>query len=66
MTARSQAPTRRALRYEKDQRLYCVRCGSIIEIIDPGNDQARPQQFVCCGVEMRATTEVSVHLGDTH
>jgi hypothetical protein len=64
MTTRSQAPTMRAQRCETGQRLYCIHCGSVIEIIDPGNVQSVPQRFVCCNREMCPTTEVSVHIGD--
>jgi hypothetical protein len=64
MNARSQISTRPGTAYERGQRLYCPRCGSEVEILNPSNTTSPSMILLCCGEEMRATTEVAVHLSD--
>ena len=64
MTARSQEPTTMGLGHEKGQRLYCPKCRSEIEIINPCTCIPSTQVLLCCGEEMKPEIGVSVHLDD--
>ena len=48
--------------FEKGQRLYCAKCGSEIEIVNPCTCEPPDQEFRCCGEEMNASTGVQVNV----
>ena len=64
MTAKTEAThIRKQAEYPAGQRLYCRRCGSEIEIINPCTCQPSKQSFTCCNDPMTPTAGGNVHLG---
>ena len=64
MTARSQESTTQGRGHEKGQRLYCKKCRSEIEVINPCTCTPSTQVLRCCGEEMKPAIGVSVNLDD--
>ena len=64
MSARSQQSTTKGPGHEKGQRLYCRKCRSEIEIINPCTCNGSTQVLRCCGEDMKPEVGVSVNLDD--
>ncbi len=64
MTARSHESTTKARGHEKGQRLYCEKCRSEIEIINPCTCAPKSLVLRCCGKAMKPEVGVSVNLDD--
>lgn len=64
MTARSQEATTKGKAFEKGHRLYCPKCRSEVEIINPCTCPTPSLVLRCCGEDMKTQVGVSVNLDD--
>jgi hypothetical protein len=64
MTARSQDSSTKQRGHEKGQRLYCHKCRSEVEIINPCTCTPSTMILKCCGEPMKPEVGVSVNLDD--
>jgi hypothetical protein len=53
----------KSARLSVGQRLYCVKCGSEIEVINPSTCDPPHQVFRCCDQDMKLSVGRDVHVG---